>query len=146
MTTASTFNLQFQALSRKPTLKEQWGFRKHWRSAHYHTGDLYQDAIQDQFRQQWRVDQPGPYLQFVRHVSSEWPHLRLLADFMEVGTDPLRWKDFYGVDKNNTYTYPEDADGRGMTLFSITGVVLTLVVCDRFGQAEKGRTDPRITD
>ena len=104
-------------LSRKGTLKEQWGFRKHWRSAHYHTGDVYQDAIQEQFRQLWRVDRPDPYLQFVRDVSSEWPHLRLLADFMEVGTDPLRWKDFYGADKNNVYTYPDDDTKRGMNLF-----------------------------
>jgi hypothetical protein len=33
-----------------------------------------------------------PYLKHVKALSSTWPHLRLLADFMEVSTTPLRWK------------------------------------------------------
>lgn len=32
-----------------------------------------------------------PYLKHVKLLSNTWPHLRLLADFMEVTTTPLRW-------------------------------------------------------
>ena len=55
----------------------------------------------------------GPYLRYLKVISSEWPQLRLLADFMEVGTDPLRWQNFYGDDKKNVYTYPDDFKARG---------------------------------
>jgi hypothetical protein len=34
-----------------------------------------------------------PYLLHVKSLSARWPHLRLLADFMEIGTSPVRWKD-----------------------------------------------------
>jgi hypothetical protein len=34
-----------------------------------------------------------PYLEHVKLLSNTWPHLRLLADFMEVSTTPERWKD-----------------------------------------------------
>lgn len=54
-----------------------------------------------------------PYLSYVKDISVEWPQLKLLADFMEVGTDPLRWKDFHDADKAHHYTYPDDVDGRG---------------------------------
>jgi hypothetical protein len=33
-----------------------------------------------------------PYLNHVKALSIAWPPLRYLADFMEVGTTPLRWK------------------------------------------------------
>lgn len=33
----------------------------------------------------------GPYLEYVNALSSKWPHLQFLSDFMEVGTHPLRW-------------------------------------------------------
>jgi hypothetical protein len=36
-----------------------------------------------------------PYLKHVKAFSSSWRHLRLLADFMQVSTTPLRWKDFH---------------------------------------------------
>ncbi|KAK7413090.1 hypothetical protein QQX98_008038 [Neonectria punicea] len=55
-----------------------------------------------------KPEHAGPYLQYLKTVSSQWPQLRLLADFMEVGTDPLRWRNFYGDDKKNGYTYPDD--------------------------------------
>lgn len=114
MAAASTFARPIKSLTRAQTIKEQWGFRKHWRSAHYHTGDLYQDDLQERCRKEWKVDDPKPYLQFVRDISSEWLHLRGLVDFMEVGTEPLRWRDFYGVDKKNNYTYPDDKAKRGL--------------------------------
>ena len=32
-----------------------------------------------------------PYQKYVRQLSGKWPHFRLLLDFMEVGTSPMRW-------------------------------------------------------
>ncbi|KAK3350332.1 hypothetical protein B0T25DRAFT_583076 [Lasiosphaeria hispida] len=92
----------------------QWGFVKHWRSAHYHTGDIYQDRMQKEWQCEWKASNPGPYLRFLGEVSSEWPHLRNLADFMEVGTDPLRWKNFHGADADaeHVYTYPDNEKER----------------------------------
>jgi len=111
MRTASTFNFP-KTLTRTQTIKENWGFRKHWRSAVYHTGDLYQDELQDRFRDEWGVESPQPYLQFVRDLSAEWPHLQGLADFMEVGTEPVRWRDFFCADPDSKYTYPESEPQR----------------------------------
>ncbi|KAK4450284.1 hypothetical protein QBC34DRAFT_403192 [Podospora aff. communis PSN243] len=105
--TFSTLTGPIKAITRKQTNKG-WQFHEHWRSAKYHTGDLYQDQRQDYFRDQWEVRNPQPYLKYVRDLSLEWPHLRGLADFMEVGTDPLRWRDFFSKDKDNKYTYPDD--------------------------------------
>ena len=98
--------------------QSKWGFR--WLSSHYPTGDIYQDDFQELWRREWGVKQPGryPYLEFVREISSEWPHLRRLADFMEIGTIPTRWQDYYGVDRNNAYTYPIDFKGRGSSTIS----------------------------
>jgi hypothetical protein len=39
-----------------------------------------------------------PYLTYVKLLSTSWPTLRHLADFMEVGTSPLQWR--YIKDKN----------------------------------------------
>ncbi|KAI1364335.1 hypothetical protein F5Y08DRAFT_328797 [Xylaria arbuscula] len=105
----------FGGLLRAKTFEAQWGFKRQWRSACYHTGDIYQDELQEKVREQWKINEgeSGPYLKYLRIVSSEWPQLRLLADFMEVGTDPLRWKNFHGDVKINAYTYPEDHEGRG---------------------------------
>lgn len=33
----------------------------------------------------------GPYLTHVKSLTSRWRHLQLLADFMDVGTHPIRW-------------------------------------------------------
>lgn len=32
-----------------------------------------------------------PYLAHIKSLSALWPSLRLLADFMEIGTSPVRW-------------------------------------------------------
>ncbi|KAI0862607.1 hypothetical protein F4860DRAFT_512576 [Xylaria cubensis] len=102
--------IPIRTLRRARTDSGQWGFKKHWRSARYHTGDIYQDGTQESQRKEWeiKVEDASPYLRYLKSISSEWPQLRLLADFMEVGTDPLRWRNFYGDDKNNAYTYPDD--------------------------------------
>ncbi|KAI1199922.1 hypothetical protein F5X97DRAFT_295140 [Nemania serpens] len=100
--------------ARTKTLSKGWGFKKHWRSAHYYTGDIYQDDLQNVQRKEWEVQSEArtPYLQYVQAVSAEWPHLRPLADFMEVGTDPSRWRNFHGNDRNNAYTYPDTREDR----------------------------------
>jgi len=33
-----------------------------------------------------------PYLQHVKDLCEGWPHIAWLADFMEIGTSPLKWK------------------------------------------------------
>ncbi|KAL9094418.1 MAG: hypothetical protein Q9165_003268 [Trypethelium subeluteriae] len=33
-----------------------------------------------------------PYLKYLKSISSGWPHLRYLADWMEVTTAPVKWK------------------------------------------------------
>jgi hypothetical protein len=35
-----------------------------------------------------------PYLRHVKSLSTTWPQLRLLADFMEVSTSAVRWLGF----------------------------------------------------
>lgn len=37
-------------------------------------------------------DSRYPYLRHVKSLSANWPVLGLLADFMEVGTSPMRWE------------------------------------------------------
>lgn len=37
--------------------------------------------------------QDRPYLAHIKSLSGAWPSLRLLADFMEIGTSPARWND-----------------------------------------------------
>jgi hypothetical protein len=54
-----------------------------------------------------------PYLDYIKTIAPGWRPLQYLADFMEVGTDPLRWRDFNNSDKNHRYTYPDDPIGRG---------------------------------
>ena len=33
-----------------------------------------------------------PYLEYLKTISEGWPHITWLADFMEVGTSPIKWK------------------------------------------------------
>ena len=42
----------------------------------------------------YRDEKSDPYLKHVKDLSARWPHLRLLADFMEVSTTPVRWTQF----------------------------------------------------
>ena len=39
-----------------------------------------------------------PYLDHVKSLSVKWPHLRVLADFMEIGTSPTKWADLQKQD------------------------------------------------
>ncbi len=45
----------------------------------------------------------------MKSLSVTWPHLRLLADFMEVSTTPLRWKDLSPVKDPKSTSEENDA-------------------------------------
>jgi hypothetical protein len=96
-------------------------FRPELRDVSYEIGDVYSEEEVKKAQAQWEIityvplpisSNPNyllrpaidaksrntekkeyPYLSHVKLLSNTWPHLRLLADFMEVGTTPLRWKD-----------------------------------------------------
>ncbi|KAF2727379.1 hypothetical protein EJ04DRAFT_479110 [Polyplosphaeria fusca] len=58
----------------------------------YYIGDCYDRS---DVPSEWEVDaREMPYLMHIKVLSESWKPLRYLADFMEVGTTPLRWKDF----------------------------------------------------
>ncbi|KAK4621350.1 hypothetical protein CLAFUW4_07532 [Fulvia fulva] len=54
----------------------------------YYIGDIY-DGLR--CAQEWELDNPGPYLQRIRALSSESPHLMYLAHWMEVTASPPKW-------------------------------------------------------
>ncbi|KAL2075332.1 hypothetical protein VTL71DRAFT_275 [Oculimacula yallundae] len=73
-------------------------FRPELRDESYAIGDVYSTEEVEKVQEEWDIlSNPEkklyPYLIHVKALSNTWPHLRLLADFMEVGTTPLRWKD-----------------------------------------------------
>ncbi|VUC32568.1 unnamed protein product [Clonostachys rosea] len=101
-------------VSLRPTPVSDWKFKKEWNDF-YSTGDLYAEEKQQIYRRQWEIKTDAhnyPYLDHIKTIAPAWRPLRYLADFMEVGTDPLRWKDFNNSDKNHRYTYPDDLAGR----------------------------------
>ncbi|KAK3617483.1 hypothetical protein LTR56_025246 [Elasticomyces elasticus] len=57
----------------------------------YYIGDAYEDAL---CAKDWALTdgRPRPYLDFVKHVSAELPHLEYLAHWMEVSCAPPKWK------------------------------------------------------
>ncbi|KAG9235550.1 hypothetical protein BJ875DRAFT_494902 [Amylocarpus encephaloides] len=60
----------------------------------YATGDVYDPEPTGNGLQEWENPDgvpPAPYLAHVKSLSLIWRSLRLLADFMEVGTHPERW-------------------------------------------------------
>ncbi|KAJ0109737.1 hypothetical protein J7T55_004286 [Diaporthe amygdali] len=68
---------------------------RQWLTAYSH-GDVNRHQVLDDWRRGtdgWMVQAPkaGPYLIHVRSLANQWPHLELLADFMDVGTHPIRW-------------------------------------------------------
>ncbi|KAH7342986.1 hypothetical protein BKA65DRAFT_431202 [Rhexocercosporidium sp. MPI-PUGE-AT-0058] len=73
-------------------------FRPELRDESYAIGDVYSTEEVIKAQEQWDIlsnpeQTKYPYLEHVKLLSGTWPHLRLLADFMEVSTTPLRWKD-----------------------------------------------------
>lgn len=68
---------------------------REWLTAYSH-GDVNRHKNLDDWRKGddgWikPAPKPGPYLTHVRSLASRWPHLEMLADFMDVGTHPIRW-------------------------------------------------------
>ncbi|KAF7195353.1 hypothetical protein HII31_03245 [Pseudocercospora fuligena] len=57
----------------------------------YYIGDAY-EAINWKCAQEWAVEEPGRYLQYVKHISKSLPHLEYLAHWMEVTCAPPKWK------------------------------------------------------
>ncbi|KAF4443222.1 hypothetical protein F53441_11531 [Fusarium austroafricanum] len=83
-------------------------------------GDAYQDDKKASVRgnlgaEDWE-EPKGKYLSYVKSLSSRWPQLELVADFMEVGTIPTSWCIFPGEEKDkdapSRYAYPENIDDR----------------------------------
>ncbi|PBP25360.1 hypothetical protein BUE80_DR003778 [Diplocarpon rosae] len=73
-------------------------FRPELRDASYKIGDVYSPDEVKRAQRDWDIlsteaKERYPYLTHVKLLSNTWPHLRLLADFMEVSTHPVRWKD-----------------------------------------------------
>lgn len=59
-------------------------------------GDAYDDSKYDALASKWNKDTGSgqEYLTFVKQASkAQWIHLRLLADFMQIGRMPRDWKD-----------------------------------------------------
>ncbi|KAK7214529.1 hypothetical protein V2G26_002532 [Clonostachys chloroleuca] len=97
-------------VSFRPTPVSDWKFKKEWNDF-YSTGDLYATEKQQIYRRQWEIKTDShhyPYLDYIKTIAPGWRPLQYLADFMEVGTDPLRWRDFNNSDNNHRYTYPDD--------------------------------------
>ncbi|CZT40936.1 uncharacterized protein RSE6_00610 [Rhynchosporium secalis] len=77
-------------------------FRSELRDQSYAIGDVYSKDEVKKAQDEWNIlpnqdKKAYPYLTHVKLLSNTWPHLRLLADFMEVTTTPLRWKDLSTV-------------------------------------------------
>ncbi|KAM3419661.1 hypothetical protein BST61_g2994 [Cercospora zeina] len=49
------------------------------------------EQLNEELRLEWRLANPGPYLQHVKEESYKQPRLSLLADWMEVSTAPSSW-------------------------------------------------------
>ncbi|RYP65494.1 hypothetical protein DL770_008985 [Monosporascus sp. CRB-9-2] len=79
-----------------PAEEEDPWFNPELRNKQYDEfGDAYRDDVYDVLAEQWNITTDNrPYLAYVRQLSQQgWIHLRLLADFMQIGTHPQRWKD-----------------------------------------------------
>ena len=72
------------------------------------SGDAYDDQRYQELRQKWSV-KPKPegdqYLRLIKKASEDhWAHLRLLADFMEIGRIPRSWeKDLLPEDRQQRW-------------------------------------------
>ncbi|CAG8959785.1 hypothetical protein HYFRA_00001692 [Hymenoscyphus fraxineus] len=54
-------------------------------------GGIYDKTIH---RSNWKIHDltQMPYLEYLKSIAEEWPHITWLADYMEVGTSPIKWK------------------------------------------------------
>jgi len=79
-------------------------------------GDLYEDALQDKFRQEWKVrdDEAGPYLRHIRDtLLPHWPYYRILSDFMELGPSRHGGETSTAPTRKYEWTYSDDRDKKG---------------------------------
>ncbi|KAI1354501.1 hypothetical protein F5Y01DRAFT_273013 [Xylaria sp. FL0043] len=88
-----------KTLRRKATgLSDPW-WRPELKANDYPVGEAHDDEqTYLELAKKWAVDEKTlehyPYLARVKRLSEAgWIHLRLLADFMSIGTEPKRWKD-----------------------------------------------------
>ncbi|KAI1140435.1 hypothetical protein F5Y05DRAFT_424314 [Hypoxylon sp. FL0543] len=59
----------------------------------YFNGDIYDDDPVCRYEQDWEIDpNQRPYLKHIKSSSRAWPHLRYLAQWMEVTTSPTKWQ------------------------------------------------------
>ncbi|KAI0134663.1 hypothetical protein BJ170DRAFT_211033 [Xylariales sp. AK1849] len=74
------------------------------------TEDAYADDVPAEMN--WSVEDPEnkrPYLQYVKELSRSWPHLRYLAQWMEVTTSPVKWKQMRELEAKHSYFRRERA-------------------------------------
>ncbi|KAI1418700.1 hypothetical protein F5Y13DRAFT_5301 [Hypoxylon sp. FL1857] len=58
----------------------------------YFNGDIYDDPV-CRYEQDWEIDpKERPYLKHIKSSSRAWPHLRYLAQWMEITTSPTKWQ------------------------------------------------------
>ncbi|KAI1466049.1 uncharacterized protein F4812DRAFT_461025 [Daldinia caldariorum] len=56
----------------------------------YFNGDIYEPS---KYEQSWEINtEKYPYLRHIKSLSAAWPHLRYLAQWMEVTTSPTKWQ------------------------------------------------------
>ncbi|KAH3986431.1 hypothetical protein HBI44_076540 [Parastagonospora nodorum] len=67
------------------------------RDNYKHIGDAY-DRNQESANA-WEIKEPGPYLTHIKSLTPTWKTLRYLADWMEVGTTPLRWQELTKLER-----------------------------------------------
>ncbi|KAI0550055.1 hypothetical protein F4679DRAFT_544678 [Xylaria curta] len=100
----------------------------------YYDGDVY-DAVPLAISKEWEINIVDyPYLQFIKSISTAWPHLRYLADFMEVSTIPLKWEAI----RNNKAERQERAQRTNVSIIdsSSTGAPLNQNKVTKWGKLE----------
>ena len=60
----------------------------------YYIGDVYKNVSSSDHFQPWEIHDKSsmPYLAHIKSLAKGWPHLRYLADWMEVTMTPIMWK------------------------------------------------------
>ncbi|KAI0535601.1 hypothetical protein GGR58DRAFT_478366 [Xylaria digitata] len=100
------------AFRRKDGSQSDPWWRPELRANNYEFGEAHDDEpTYLQLARQWAIDGKTlddryPYLAHVKRLSEAgWTHLRLLVDFMSIGTVPQRWKD---LDTNQVPLSPKE--------------------------------------
>lgn len=82
--------------SHQHTQWEDWKGREYAIQPHtdaagqpYHIGNLYEGIRCDH---EWKIDNRKPYLEYIKAISPQLPHLAYLGHWMEVTAAPPKWK------------------------------------------------------